>query len=104
MLEMIWYDRADSIIDPVFSSSAEILAHHADAYEVPMVTPLVNSDQINRGHNFTFQLNPTFGAHGEHMARFAVLELGLDTLAVISQQDALGEASEIGRASCRERV
>ena len=104
MHELIWNDRADAIIGPLFSSSAEILSQQAEAYEVPMVTPLANSDQINRGHNYTFQLNPTFGAHGEHMARFAVLELGLDTLAVISQQDALGEASAIAFRREAERL
>lgn len=104
MHELIWNHQVDAVIGPLFSSSAEALSRLAEAYEVPMVTPLANSDQINSGHNYTFQLNPTFAVHGEHMARFAVLELGLDTLAVITQQSALGEASAIAFRREAERL
>jgi hypothetical protein len=33
--------------------------------------------------------------HGKQMARYAVQELGLDTLAVITERDALGRSSAL---------
>jgi ABC-type branched-subunit amino acid transport system substrate-binding protein len=38
-------------------------------------------------------MNPTFEVHGKRMAQHAVQQLGLDTLAVITPNDALGTAS-----------
>jgi ABC-type branched-subunit amino acid transport system substrate-binding protein len=58
-----------------------------------MIAPLANSDEINLDYNYTFQMNPTFEVHGKRMAQHAVRQLGLDTLAVITPNDALGTAS-----------
>lgn len=91
--DVVWNGYADAVIGPLFSESAERLAGLAENYRIPMIAPLANSDEINLDYNYTFQMNPTFEVHGRMMARHAVQELGLDTLAVIGQEDALGTAS-----------
>lgn len=91
--DVVWNGYADAVIGPLFSESAERMAELAEQFNIPMIAPLANSDEINLDYNYTFQMNPTFEVHGRRMARYAVEELGLDTLAVMSQQDALGTAS-----------
>ena len=89
----VWKDFSDVIIGPLFSETASRMAGLSEQYSVPMIAPLANSDEINLDYNYTFQMNPTFEVHGQRMARHAVQELNLDTLAVITQSDALGTAS-----------
>jgi ABC-type branched-subunit amino acid transport system substrate-binding protein len=93
MNELIWNERADAILGPLYSDEAEVMSKMAENYEIPILTPLANSDEINLGHNYTFQLNPTFAVHGRQMAEFAVRELNLDTLAVIAETGSIGQNS-----------
>ncbi|REL38079.1 hypothetical protein DYD21_05550 [Rhodohalobacter sp. SW132] len=91
--DLVLNGHVDAVIGPLFSEPARSMAELSEKYQVPMFAPLANSDQINLGYNYTYQMNPTFEVHGKRMARHAVQTLGLDTLAVISQKDALGTAS-----------
>ncbi len=91
--DLVWNGHVDVVIGPLFSEPAKTMAKLAEEYRIPMVAPLANSDEININHNYTFQMNPTFEMHGKMMARHAVQTLNLDTLAVITQRDALGTAS-----------
>jgi ABC-type branched-subunit amino acid transport system substrate-binding protein len=93
LTELKWGRNADAIIGPLFSEPARRMAQLAEEYRIPMLAPLANSDEINLDYNYTFQLNPTFEVHGRNMARFAVRELGLDTLAVITESGSLGSAA-----------
>lgn len=104
MHDLIWTERVDAVVGPLFSEDAARLSTLAERYQIPLITPLANSDEINEGHHYTFQLNPTFAVHGREMARFAVRELGLDTLAVISQHQALGQASALAFRHEAERL
>lgn len=85
--------HVDAVIGPLYSESAKRVAELAEEHNIPMIAPLANSDEINLDYNYTFQMNPTFEVHGRKMARHAVQTLGLDTLAVITQQEALGTSS-----------
>lgn len=89
----VWKDFSDAVIGPLFSETASRMAGLSERYSVPMIAPLANSDEINLDYNYTFQINPTFEIHGKQMARHAVRQLGLDTLAVITPDDALGTTS-----------
>jgi len=91
--DVVWGKHSDVIIGPLFSQTAERMAGLSETYRIPMIAPLANSDEINLDYNYTFQMNPTFEVHGKRMARHAVQRLGLDTLAVIAQKNALGTAS-----------
>lgn len=91
--DLVLNGHVDAVIGPLFSDPAERMSQLAEEFRIPMIAPLANSDDINISHNYTFQMNPTFGIHGKMMARHAVQTLGLDTLAVMAQRDALGTAS-----------
>jgi len=104
MHEFVWNERIDAILGPLFSETAQKMSVLAENYEIPMVTPLANSDEINLGHNYTFQINPTFANHGKEMARFAVSELNLDTLAIITESNSMGEASAVAFRHEAERL
>lgn len=93
---LIWRKNIDAVLGPLFSEPAERMAQLAEEYQIPMLAPLANSDELNLDYNYTFQLNPTFEVHGRNMARFAVEELELDTLAIITDKNALGRASALG--------
>ncbi|MFU8812393.1 MAG: ABC transporter substrate-binding protein [Balneolaceae bacterium] len=92
-LKLALAERSDLVIGPLFSETAAPVAELSEAYQLPMIAPLANSDDINLDFNYAFQLNPTFEIHGLRMARFAVQQLGLDSLSVIAQSNALGTAS-----------
>ncbi|PWN07108.1 ABC transporter substrate-binding protein [Rhodohalobacter mucosus] len=85
--------NADAVIGPLFSEPAMRMAALSEQLQVPMLAPLANSDSLNMDYNYAFQLNPTFEVHGRNMARFAVRELGLDTLAVFTEKGSLGAAA-----------
>lgn len=91
--ELTLSEHADALIGPLFSEPAMRMAQLSEEFRVPMLAPLANSDSLNLDYNYTFQLNPTFEVHGKNMARFAVQELGLDTLAVFTEKGSLGEAA-----------
>ncbi|MEX2601662.1 MAG: ABC transporter substrate-binding protein [Balneolaceae bacterium] len=93
MQRLLWQSHPDALIGPLFSDTAVVLSDLARQYEIPLLAPLANSDSINSGHPYTFQVNPTFSVHGTEMARYAVQELQLDTLAVISESGSFGSSS-----------
>lgn len=90
---LVWNQNVDAIIGPLFSEVAVELSDYAELYEVPLLTPLANSDNLNIDKNYTFQLNPTFSIQGKEMAQHAINTLGYDTLAVIAERGSLGEPS-----------
>ncbi len=102
--QLIWAYPIDVIIGPLFSESAYRMAELAEQHEVPMITPLANSDTLNLHNPYVFQLNPTFAVRGRKMARFAVRNLGLDTMAVIAQKNALGYESAFAFRDQAERL
>ncbi|MDI6400924.1 ABC transporter substrate-binding protein [Balneolaceae bacterium ANBcel3] len=82
-----WDKKVDAILGPFFSESAHRVAELAEYYQIPVITPLANADTLNISNPYLFQMNPTFETRGKQMARFAVQELRLDTLAVITQSN-----------------
>ncbi len=102
--ELAWARHADAVIGPLFSDTAQRMAELAEEYRVPMLAPLANSDELNLDYNYTFQFNPTFEVHGRKMARYAVQELGLDTLAVITEANSLGRESALSFRREAERL
>ena len=102
--ELIWKKDVDVVIGPLFSNVAKSFADLAEVYEVPIVTPLANSDSLNLANNYMFQTNPTFAVQGKKMAQFAVNSLRLDTVAVLAEMNALGEASALAFRHEAERL
>lgn len=91
--QLVWQENVDAIIGPLFSETAIVFSNLAEQYEVPMITPLANSDALNLDNKYVFQFNPTFSIRGKRMAQYAVNTLGLDTLAILAEKNSLGEAS-----------
>jgi ABC-type branched-subunit amino acid transport system substrate-binding protein len=95
MAGLTFANRVDAVLGPIFSEPAEVMADFAAEYQIPMVVPLANSDELSRNHEYTFQINPTPEAHGIQMARYAVNTLHLDTLAVIADSESSGRSSAL---------
>lgn len=104
MSELIWTEHVDAVIGPLYSESAKEMSLITEIYELPMIAPLANADSINLGHKYTYQMNPAFSVHGKNMARFAVREMNMDTLAVITEKDALGQSSALAFRHEAERL
>ncbi|MEQ9092139.1 MAG: ABC transporter substrate-binding protein [Balneola sp.] len=101
---LVWNKDVDVVIGPLFSDVAKSFSDLAEVYEVPVITPLANSDSLSIANNYMFQTNPTFGVQGKKMAHYAVNSLGLDTVAVLAEMDALGEASALAFRHEAERL
>ncbi len=87
MARLAWQYHADAVIGPLFSDAAYRIRDLAEYYQIPVIPPLANADTINISNPFLYQVNPTFEARGRAMANFAVTQLKLDTLAVITQSN-----------------
>lgn len=87
---LVWQHNIDLMLGPLFSEEALEMADAVEQYGVPMVPPLANADSINIANPYIFQPNPTFRKRGRAMARFAINELEMDTVAVIAESDADG--------------
>ncbi|MFY0698657.1 MAG: ABC transporter substrate-binding protein [Balneola sp.] len=101
---LVWSKDVDVVIGPLFSNVAKSFSDLAEVYEVPVITPLANSDSLSIANNYMFQTNPTFAVQGKKMAQYAVNSLGLDTVAVLAEMDALGEASALAFRHEAERL
>ena len=86
MTNFAWNQHVDLVIGPLFSESAYRMTALAEQYQIPLITPLANSDTLNLDNPYVFQVNPTFAERGKAMARYAVNELGLRNLAIISER------------------
>jgi ABC-type branched-subunit amino acid transport system substrate-binding protein len=84
--DLVQNKQIDAVIGPLFSEPAKRMATLSDEYQIPMIAPLANSEELNRNFNYIYQLNPAITTHGTQMARFAVEERGLTNLAVIIDQ------------------
>jgi len=93
MTDFTWNYQVDAILGPLYSEPALGMSRLAEQYQVPMLAPLANTDSLNIDNPYVYQANPTFRSHGKKMARFAVRELAMDTLAVIAERNSLGSAS-----------
>ncbi len=84
---LAWKHHADAIIGPLFSDAAYRIRELAEYYHIPVIPPLANADTLNISNPYLYQINPTFETRGRAMASFAVKQLKLDTLAVITQNN-----------------
>lgn len=91
--DLAWNSNADAVLGPLFSEPAQKMADLVEQYQIPMIAPLANSDTLNIDNPYVYQANPTFSSHGRRMAEYAVHDLQMDTLAVLAEQNSLGEAS-----------
>jgi len=93
LTDLAWNYNADAILGPLFSEPARRMADLAEQYQIPMIAPLANSDTLNLDNPYVYQANPTFTSHGRKMAEYAVNKLNMDTLAVLTEKNSMGENS-----------
>jgi ABC-type branched-subunit amino acid transport system substrate-binding protein len=80
-----------AIVGPVFSDEAFAAAGVANTSGVPLVTPTATANYIADIGRYIFQTNPDYRNRGRAMARYAVEQLGLSTLAVLAPIDSHGQ-------------
>ncbi|MFH2003504.1 MAG: ABC transporter substrate-binding protein [Bacteroidota bacterium] len=76
-----------AIIGPVFSNEVQACVPIADEYRIPLITPTATANGLASAGEFVFQTNPDFNTRGRAMATFAIKDLGLVNLAVVSPNE-----------------
>ncbi|HTK81533.1 MAG TPA: ABC transporter substrate-binding protein [Bacteroidota bacterium] len=76
------------IVGPLFSNHALQYAPIADEEKIPMISPTANANDIAAKSRYVFQTNPDVRMRGRAMALYAVRELGLKKIAVLSSSAA----------------
>lgn len=105
IMNSYWIEKpVDIVVGPLFSSRTTRLASHISEFNIPVIVPLANSDEIQSYHGPIIQLNPTFSIHGREMARYAINTLGLDTVSIITDRSSLGYAAAISFKEEAERL
>lgn len=94
-----------AVIGPMFSDVAVACAPVANVEHIPLLSPTANETGITKSGPYMFQLNPDLAIHGKAIARYAIQEMGLKTLAVMAPNDPMvselvdqfvGEARRLG--------
>lgn len=93
MTEFAWARNTDIVLGPLFSDAAKQMGELAEMYQIPLIPPLANADELGRDNPYFFQINPPFSSHGKRMAEYAINTLQMDTLAIITEKGSSGEAS-----------
>lgn len=76
-----------AVVGPVFTNEAQACAEVNRSRRLPMVSPTATGNGIAEVSEYCFQANPDFINRGRAMAIYAVKQLGLINLAVISPDD-----------------
>jgi ABC-type branched-subunit amino acid transport system substrate-binding protein len=76
-----------AVIGPVFSNEAQSCAEVSKIYKIPVLSPTATGNGIASVSGYSFQANPDFINRGRAMAIYAVKDLGLINLAVISSDE-----------------
>jgi tetratricopeptide (TPR) repeat protein len=76
-----------AVIGPVFSNEAQSCAEVSKINKIPMLSPTATGNEIASVSGYAFQANPDFVNRGRAMAIYAVKDLGLINLAVISSDE-----------------
>lgn len=82
--------RPDVIFGPLFSDEAAVLARIGREFEIPVLAPLANSEDLTSGNPWIFQLNPTFRERGRLMAEIAVQYLGHRRISILVDANSIG--------------
>ncbi|WP_164682577.1 ABC transporter substrate-binding protein [Cyclonatronum proteinivorum] len=95
--------QPDMIFGPLFSDEAAVLARIGQAYEIPVMAPLANSEDLTPQNPWIFQMNPTFRERGRLMAEIAVQHLGHRKISILVDANSIGVTeAEAFRQRARE--
>ncbi|MEM6646406.1 MAG: ABC transporter substrate-binding protein [Bacteroidota bacterium] len=77
---------AQAIIGPLFTDDAVAAAREAEIQQIPLLPPVASGDDVAvDGRRYTFQINPSFSDLGRMTADFAVGNLRLESLGIVTQ-------------------
>ncbi len=88
--DLVESNQIDIVFGPLFSEDAKEVAGLATQYEIPVISPLANSDDLAGISPYFYQANPTFSMRGRVIADFAVNQLEYDSLAVLVERNTAG--------------
>ncbi len=75
------------IIGPAFSSMALAVAPVANEFHIPLITPTANANGIAATGPYVFQANPDLETRARAMAQYAVKDLNLKKLGILSSNE-----------------
>lgn len=85
----------DLLFGPLFTSEAAELAEIAREYNIPLIAPLANSQDLTENNEWFFHANPTFKVRGRRMAEIATQYMGEQRISILVEKGSLGEADAI---------
>ena len=88
MREVVAKSDVIGIVGPVFSNLVSACAPLANSSGIPLISPTATANGLASLGSSVFQLHPDWATHGKAMARYAVNDLGLRTLAILSSDNA----------------
>lgn len=77
-----------AVIGPLYSSTAMSCAPIANDKGLPMILPVANAYGLTASGSYVFQLNPDFSVHGSVLARYAVQNLKMSSIAALAPETA----------------
>lgn len=89
--KLIREDQVSAIIGPLRSECTIGASATAQNYKVPLITPTSNQEGIADLGDFIFQFSPSIQKIGERIAQFAVKELNIRKIVILSPDDTYGE-------------
>lgn len=70
MIRKIDFSNTDLIIGPAFSSCFDILAREVEEYEIPVVSPFSDNNDLVEKHPMAFQVNPSLKTKVDSTCRY----------------------------------
>lgn len=93
---LIEEDRVSVIVGPLRSECTIGASATAQIFNVPLITPTSNQEGIADLGDFIFQFSPSTRKIGEAVARFAVNELNVKDVVIMSPDDSYGQDATLG--------
>ena len=82
--DMILTDKVIAIIGPNRSTHAVAIGPIAQRYRVPMITTAASNPDVTKAGDFVFMASVTDAFQGKVLAKFAITELNINTVAILT--------------------
>jgi len=81
--------KVNLVVGPLFSEQAILAGQVAERLKLPLIVPLATDDDVSEGKTYVFQINPSYSARGQSMARHSVQRLRNKRFGVLYQEGTL---------------
>lgn len=79
-------DTVQCVLGPVFSSELAEVADIASSEKIPIISPTATGDELASGHDYVFQLNPSYEVRGKLMADYLMKVLGMHRFVIMAEE------------------